>query len=487
MPLLTRLTQKAGIDARISGGAEVEVSGLTSDSRKVKPGMLFAAIKGTAVDGETFIPDAIEKGAVAVLVESEKKIESVATIHVGNIRHSLAKIAASFYDQQPVHTVAITGTNGKTSTAEFYRQIWQSAGQKSASIGTLGLCSNDALRDGKYPSSNTSPDPIVLSEMLSELTENDIQYVAIEASSHGLDQCRLDGVRLEAAAFTNFSRDHLDYHGSMDEYFAAKMRLFSDFDLSSSKVVVNADDVRAADVAAVCSRAGWDVLSYGRAGEYIALSGARPVADGLALSAVFDGELFERSVPVYGQFQAMNLCAASGLAVCAGMAVERLFDVLPQLSGVRGRMERVGVHPCGAPVFVDYAHTPDALQNVLAGLREHAENKLHVVFGCGGDRDKGKRSQMGEVAKRYADVVVVTDDNPRSECPAAIRKNILVTVSDAKEIGDRHEAITHAVNALEKGDVLVIAGKGHETYQIVGEQTLYFDDSEVIKEALGSL
>lgn len=487
MKSLTELLSAAQIEASVSGKTDVIVRGLTSDSRKIKAGMMFVAIPGHAVNGEAYIAAAIKNGAVAVITQRSVESSEVAWISVGNIRIAIAKIAAAFYGEQPQHVVAITGTNGKTSTAEFYRQICQLAGQNSASIGTLGLRSHLAKLDEQYPGVNTSPAPILMSEMLSELVKNHIDYAAIEASSHGLDQHRLDGVRVEAAAFTNLTRDHLDYHPSMEDYFAAKSRLFLDFKLSSNAAIINVDDVYGRRLAEQCRGAGRRVVAYGNAGDEIRLKSIKTTKRGLAVDVVWDGEIHALDVPVFGAFQAMNLCAAMGLAHESGFSKQQILDVLPKLSGVRGRMQYVASHQNGAPVFVDYAHTPDALKVVLVGLRAHTEHKLHVVFGCGGDRDKGKRPQMGVIAKDYADVVIVTDDNPRTEDAVLIRKQIIEAVPQAQEIGDRREAIFQAVKNLEAGDALVVAGKGHENYQIIGEQTIHFDDAEIIKEALSSL
>jgi len=487
MQHLSEIVADIGLDVQLSGNAACVLNGITSDSRKVREGMLFVAIPGHAANGEQFIDDAIAKGASAILTQQPYSGQKVTWISVGNVRLAVAKIAAAFYGEQPQHIVAITGTNGKTSTAEFYRQICQLAGQHSASIGTLGLRSTSASLNARYPGVNTSPDPILMAEMLRQLVEHHIQYAALEASSHGLDQHRLDGVKLEAAAFTNLTRDHLDYHPSMDAYFDAKSRLFLDLELSSNAAVINVDDGYGAKLARRCEAAGRRVVSYGATAQDIVLKRVVPSEKGLRMDVVWDGESCEFVAPVFGAFQAMNLCAAMGLARESGFSKEQIVAAVSSLSGVHGRMQYVASHPCGAPMFVDYAHTPDALKVVLEGLRAHTQRRLCVVFGCGGDRDKGKRPQMGEVAARYADMVVVTDDNPRSENPAEIRQQIMNAAPGAREIGDRRKAIVEAVKQLGAGDVLVVAGKGHENYQIIGEQTIHFDDAEIIKEALSSL
>lgn len=487
MQRLSDILARLSVAVQVDGDADVMIGGITSDSRNVRPGMLFVAIPGHAVNGEAFIQDVMTKGATAILTQRAYSGEKVTWISVGNVRLAVAKIAAAFYGGQPQHIVAITGTNGKTSTAEFYRQICQLAGQHSASIGTLGLRSTSASLNARYPSVNTSPDPILMAEMLNELVVNKIDYVALEASSHGLDQFRLDGVYLEAAAFTNLTRDHLDYHVSMEAYFEAKSRLFMDLELSSNAAVINVDDAYGARLAKGCVEKGRRVVEYGACAQHIRLNRVSPNAKGLLLDLAWDGDRHEVLVPVFGAFQAMNLCAAMGLAHESGIAKGQIFAALASLSGVHGRMQYVASHPSGAPMFVDYAHTPDALKVVLEGLRAHTQGRLCVVFGCGGDRDKGKRPQMGDVAIRYADVVFVTDDNPRSENPADIRRQIMDAAPGAREIGDRREAIIQAVKQLSAGDVLVVAGKGHENYQIIGEQTIHFDDAEIIKEALSSL
>jgi UDP-N-acetylmuramoyl-L-alanyl-D-glutamate--2,6-diaminopimelate ligase len=496
-----------------------------------------------------FAEEAIKRGAVAVVFEQSSprlrgELEGggptvtlphewgkeVPVIEVANARLALAQIAAVFYPEQPKHIVGITGTNGKTSTAEFYRQLWEADGKASASMGTLGLKYSDldaaaphpnplpegegSARDahangaetmntlslgrgqgeGKgvdilknFPQGLTSADAVLLHQTLHALAQQSIQHVAIECSSHGLHQHRLDGVQFEAAAFTNLTHDHLDYHHDMNEYFAAKARLFTELTLRSNLAVINADDPYGEQLIVRCRTDNMNVLDYGMQAQAIRLQQIHPHADGLRLQLMIQGKTYDVQLSIYGAFQAQNLAAAIGLAMASGMEAERAIELLPKLSGVRGRMERAGVHPNGVPIFVDYAHTPDALKNVLLSLREHTIGKLHMVFGCGGDRDAAKRPVMGAIAAQYADQVIVTDDNPRSEDPAAIRAAIMAAVPNAREIGDRGEAIVAAIQQVAPNDVLIIAGKGHETYQIIGDRRYDFDDARIIKEALKTL
>ena len=483
--LLTHLIEQAGI-AGVSVTPLLAVQGITQDSRLVKPGSVFVAIRGVAQDGATFVQAAAKAGATAIVAERGTIKEwpaNVIAIEVPSARLALAKLAAAFYPSQPQHCVAVTGTNGKTSTAEFYRQLWEVAGFAAASIGTLGLKCVKAADAIDYPQGNTSPDPILLHRTLSALAERKVQHVCIEASSHGLHQHRIDGMKLEGAAFTNLTHDHLDYHGDMDAYFEAKARLFTGIEVSSKKVAINADDAQGQKLMKLAKEAGRECLSFGKAGEFIRMKAVTPTPQGLALDWEIAGESCQIAVPLYGMFQAYNLCSAAALAAISGMSAQQLIAYLPMMQGVRGRMERVAIHASGAPMFVDYAHTPDALENVLTSLRPHCAGKLHVVFGCGGDRDASKRPIMGRIAVEHADVVIVTDDNPRSEDPAAIRAAIMAEAKGAKEIGDRAEAIKVAVQQLQRGDVLVVAGKGHETYQIIGGKTHHFDDAEKIREA----
>ncbi len=465
----------------------VEVTGLTADSRKVGPGYLFAALPGVRGDGRDFIDDAVSKGAVAVLAPRGTALKAydhpVTLVEDDNPRRRLAILAANFYAAQPELVAAVTGTNGKTSVADFTRQIWQHAGLKAASLGTLGLIPEHAAA----PSSLTTPDPVELHACLAALARDGVERLVLEASSHGLDQFRLDGVRVAAAAFTNLSRDHPDYHHKMGSYFTAKRRLFAELVESRGTAVLNADDPVFAELEEVARARGLRIMSYGRAGRNLVLREVEATPEGLDMTFDLCGERRQARLALAGDFQAHNVLAALGLAIATGCDRETAFAALSRLRGVPGRMEHVGRTPSGGMVYVDYAHTPDALATVLKAARPHARSRLVVVFGCGGDRDAGKRPQMGAIASQLADEAIVTDDNPRSEDAAAIRQAILAAAPHALEVGDRGEAIARAIVGLRDGDVLVIAGKGHEPGQIVGDQVLPFDDREVARAALDVL
>lgn len=469
---------------------EVTITGLTADSRRVAPGYLFAALNGSQADGRRFIPQAIAKGAVAVLAETgttlsdteQRSADSeIRLITDENPRRRLALLAARFYGEQPGYIAAVTGTNGKTSVADFCRQIWQGEGYNAASLGTLGLMPPMA----GAPKALTTPDPVELQRCLADLTSNGVEHLVLEASSHGLDQYRLDGVDLKAAAFTNLSRDHLDYHGSFDAYLAAKARLFKELLWSGGTAVLNADVPAFQSLREVCDARGIKVWSYGRKGRELHLLKQELTPEGQRLTLQVFGKQLEVELGLVGVFQASNLLAALGLTLANGLDAEVIAQALPRLKGVPGRAEFVAKSPKGGSVYVDYAHTPDALGTILQAVRPHTQNKLWVVFGCGGDRDKGKRPEMGSLAARHADKVIVTDDNPRSEDPAVIRAEILGAVPEAEEFADRGEAIAYAMAELGAGDVLVIAGKGHESGQIVGEHVLPFDDRDVARAAAG--
>lgn len=466
---------------------KVDVTGLTVDSRKVEPGNLFAALPGSRVDGRSFIEDARRRGAVALLTTRGAKVEPrlppVAVVTDDNPRRRLAQMAARFYGKQPKQVVGVTGTNGKTSVAEFTRQIWKALGLRAASLGTLGVIPPHL----RAPGSLTTPDPVELHRCLAELATAGYHHLAMEASSHGLDQYRLDGVTMAAAAFTNLSRDHLDYHGDMDRYLAAKLRLFLELLETGGTAVLNADIAEFETIRAACKTRRLTVMSYGRKGEDLRLVRQDMTPDGQILEIEVQGQSHSVEVPLVGAFQGSNVLAALGLAIATGADAETAVAALPQLTGVRGRMEAVARKANGARVYVDFSHTPDALATGLAALRPHTENRLFVVFGAGGDRDPGKRPMMGEAAARHADEIYVTDDNPRSEDPAMIRNAILAAVPQAKEFDDRGEAIAAAVAALGPGDVLVVAGKGHELGQTVGNEVLPFDDRDVARTAVARL
>lgn len=487
MPLLSELIVKTNLDLQLVGDAKVVITSITSDSRKVKPGSLFVAMPGVNADGTKFIPDALRNGAAAVLCASGTMGDlPVPSIYVHDMREAVSKIAAAFYPDQPEFCVAITGTDGKTSTADFVRQLAQLSGLDAASIGTLGLRSEHIALNAAFPALNTSPEPILLHETLSGLASAGVRVVAIETSSHGLDQKRADGVHFTAAAFTNLTRDHLDYHGTLEAYFAAKARLFSGLMGKGKLAVLNRDDAHFADLKKICDASYIRILSFGAHADadYRILS-VTPHAHGLDASLVLRGSHYTVQLPLYGAFQLSNMLAAVGLLGAAGLDESALVALLPQLTGVPGRLEKIATHN-DAPIFIDYAHTPAALENILKTLRPHTTKKLHVVFGCGGDRDAGKRPEMGAAAAKFADSAIVTDDNPRSEDPAKIRAAILAQCPHAQEIPDRDAAIRTAIQNLEAGDVLVVAGKGHETTQTIGKHVLPFNDADHIRKAVAA-
>lgn len=523
--LLTRLMTTISGDTPAAAAAPApsldrEITGLTADSRAVRPGFLFAALPGTAPgslnDGRAFIDDAVRRGAVAVLappgtrqrLSEARSPASVPVLEDPAPRRAFALMAAAFHGRQPETVVAVTGTNGKTSTVQFTRQLWTQQGHSAAALGTLGLtvAPNLTPPPGFDGAVMTTPDPVRLHAGLAALAGAGIGHLAMEASSHGLDQFRLDGVRLGAAAFTNLSRDHLDYHGSMEVYCAAKAGLFGRVLATDGVAVLNADVPEFEALAGVCQRRGVRVLGYGTAAQHIAVRGVEALPHGQRLRLEVLGRPATVALGLVGRFQAWNALAALGLVLAtdpevagwlrAGAAVpanlpanviDPVLDALSRLEGVPGRLQPVAGHPAGAAVIVDYAHSPDALETVLLALRPHTAGRLMVVFGCGGDRDRGKRPVMGVIAARLADRVIVTDDNPRSEVPGAIRREVLVGCPDAEEIGDRAAAIRTAVRGLAGGDLLVIAGKGHEQGQIVGNEVRPFDDAAEVRAVLAEM
>ena len=466
-----------------------DITGLTADSRAVEPGFLFAALPGTRVDGRDFIGQAIAKGARAILAPTGTVLPAAATdvqlITDDRPRRQFARMAAAFYGKQPATIAAVTGTNGKTSTANFARQIWEKLGKSAASLGTLGITGPGPGME-QY-GALTTPDPVALHASLAELAEAGITHLAMEASSHGLDQHRLDGVQVTAAGFTNLSRDHLDYHGTMEAYLEAKARLFDEILAPRGTAVLNADTPECEALAARAEAAGRRVMRYGAKGTDLRLDALVPQPRGLKLKLTVRGRSFDVTLPLAGAFQAANALCALGLVLADGADPDAAIGALETLVGVRGRLELVARHPNGAAVYVDYAHTPDALETVLMALRPHTRGRLVAVFGCGGDRDPGKRPVMGATVARLADLPIVTDDNPRNEDPATIRAAVMAACPGAEEIGDRAEAIRTAVAGLAPDDVLVIAGKGHETGQIVGEDVHPFDDSEHVRAAAKDL
>ena len=470
-------------------GADVEIAGLTEDSRKVKPGFLFIATPGVKQDGRAFIADAVQKGAVAILAPEGSEITApITVVKTPDIRRETSLFAAAFYPRQPETVVAVTGTSGKTSTTQFAREIWQALGYPSASIGTLGLVTASGTSYGSL----TTPDAITLHHLLDDSVGQGVTHVAMEASSHGIEFNRLDGVLLKAGAFTNLSRDHLDYHQTMEAYFAAKKGLFSRLLPPGAAAILNADVPEFDVLFDIAVMRGLKVISYGKKGKNLCLKDARSDSRGQILSLEVFGVPTEVLLPVMGAFQAWNALCAVGLVIGSGSKAESAIKALSKVSGVPGRLQFIGTSNKGGEVFVDYAHKPDALESVLHAMRPRVAAfqgaKLGVVFGCGGNRDKGKRPIMGEIAQKQADWVVITDDNPRNEDPAIVRAEILAGCADkshVQEVGDRKEAIIEGIEKLNAHDVLIIAGKGHEPGQIVGDKVLPFDDAEEARKALG--
>lgn len=472
------------LNTQIDGAlGELEISGISADSRKVSPGMAFVAVAGTKADGASFIADAVSRGASVVVAGHQADAGSVPVLQVSEPRRFLSIAASRFFGRQPETMVAVTGTAGKTSVASFTRQIWAHAGHPAAMIGTTGVVSPTRNEYGAL----TTPDPVSLHELLAELAEEGVTHAAMEASSHGLDQFRLDGVRLAAAAFTNLGRDHMDYHPTVEDYMAAKMRLFRDLLPKGSPAVIFADDAWSAQAIAAARDAGQDVRTVGRKGSFLTLKRVEHFRHKQIAEVHIGGDIFEVHIPLAGDFQIANALVAAGLAISTGVAAPVAMAALEKLVGASGRLELVGHTHDGALAYVDYAHKPDALENVLNSVRPFTTGRVVVVFGCGGDRDRGKRPIMGEIACRLADVVIVTDDNPRSEDPAAIRSEIMAAAACATEIGDRAKAIRKAVGLLKSGDTLIVAGKGHEEGQTIGGVTLPFSDHAELRKALEGL
>jgi UDP-N-acetylmuramyl-tripeptide synthetase len=461
---------------RLSEMLGLEVTGVTADSRKVAPGDAFFALAGAKDDGLKHVADAVARGARVIVAERRPDaLGAAAFVQVADARAALSEAASRFYPQRPSTIVAVTGTSGKTSVAAFVRQIWASLGREAASLGTIGVVSRPLTVYGSL----TTPDPVTLHQTLAKLAEAGVTHLAMEASSHGLDQKRLDGVTPAAAAFTNLSRDHMDYHATEADYLDAKLRLFRELLSQGGWAVIDADSEIAPRVIEAARQAHRAPFTVGARGEAIRLVEAARVGFATRLLLSYAGEGYDVLLPLPGDFQVSNALVAAGLCICTGSDPARVFAALATLEGAPGRLERIGEQ-----VFVDYAHKPDALEKALAALRPFVTGRLIVVFGCGGDRDPGKRPMMGEIAARAADVVIVTDDNPRSEDPATIRAAILAKAPGAREIGDRAQAIREGVDMLQPGDALVIAGKGHETGQIVGNRTLPFSDADEARAAL---
>ncbi len=479
MMLRDLLTSEARRDGRFDSTA---VTGISADSRTVTPGFLFAAVPGTRNDGLTFVSQAVSRGAVAVLAQcmpSAPVPDHVTFVLVPDVRRALALAAAKFYPRQPATIAAVTGTSGKTSVAAFTRQIWAKLGHAAASIGTVGV----VTPTGEQYGSLTTPDPVELHRVVDRIAGDGVTHLAIEASSHGLDQHRLDGLRVGIASFTNISRDHLDYHGTPEAYLQAKLILFRQLVSGTGVAVIAVDHAFATEVVDAAQGRGLRVIEVGRRARDIRLAASAIDGFSQVLTVVYRGVEHQVRLPLVGAFQVENALVAAGQAIAGGGDPAAVFAALHGLAGAKGRLELVG-HKSGAPIFVDYAHKPDALANALDALRPYVGRKLVVVFGAGGDRDAGKRPLMGAIAAEKADRVIVTDDNPRGEDPGAIRAAILKAAPGAEEIGDRHEAIRRAIASLESGDVLVIAGKGHEAGQIIGQTTVPFSDHEAVRDTL---
>lgn len=476
------LAEAAGI--AVSDGA-ANVTGFAIDHRKVAPGTVFGAFRGARFNGEDFIADAVASGAVAVVARPEAVVTGAAHIADPEPRRAFAHLAAQFFTPVPETIVAVTGTNGKTSTVEMTRQLWRMAGNHAASIGTLGVTTSDET----VVTGLTTPDIVTFLANMSGLAREGVTHVAYEASSHGLDQFRNEGLRVIAAGFTNLSRDHLDYHATMEDYFAAKMRLFDEVVAADGTAVVWADDEWSDKVVERVKGRGSHLLTVGGKGEFLRLLARVPTQLGQVLELEVAGQARKVELPLIGAYQAANALVSAGLVVAAGGDLDRTLADLSRLQPVRGRLERAAITRLGAPVYVDYAHTPDALEAAIAALRPHAEGRLIVVFGAGGDRDQGKRPEMGRVASALADLAIVTDDNPRGEEPGEIRRMVLAGASGAREIGDRRKAIAAAIAEAGKQDIVLIAGKGHEQGQIVGQgeaaRVLPFDDVTVARESAG--
>jgi UDP-N-acetylmuramoyl-L-alanyl-D-glutamate--2,6-diaminopimelate ligase len=481
-----KLREIAPADAELDARhADIKVSGVTADSRTVKLGDVFVAIAGGKTDGARFIDSAIAAGALAVVAERATATPlpaGIAVMRVANARRALASIAARFFPRQPRTIAAITGTSGKTSVAAFTRQIWAANGHRAASIGTIGIVSPRGESYGAL----TTPDPVELHSSLDALAGEGVSHLAIEASSHGLDQYRLDGLRIAAAAFTNITRDHLDYHQTFEAYLAAKLRLFAELLPAGAAAIINVDHEHADAVKSAAQARGLAITTVGRNGSGIRLLHSARDGFGQKLQLEHERKLYRIRLPLVGEFQAENALLAAGLAIATGDEAGAVFAALERLDGAKGRLERVG-DSRGAQIFIDYAHKPDALAKALEALRPYAAGRLLVVLGAGGDRDRGKRPLMGAVAAAKADRVIVTDDNPRSEDPAAIRAAIMAAAPGATEIGDRREAIRRAIADLRAGDILLIAGKGHETGQIIGDRIMPFSDHEAVAAALKEL
>ena len=466
------------LGALIGSGDDIPVTGFAIDHRKVAPGTVFGAFRGQRFDGEHFISDAVGAGAVAVVARPQARVEGAVHIAADEPRRDFARLAAKFFAPFPKTVVAVTGTNGKTSNVELCRQLWRMAGHPSASIGTLGV----TTADDQVTTGLTTPDIVTFLSNMAGLAKMGISHAAFEASSHGLSQYRTEGLPVQAAAFTNFSRDHLDYHGTMEAYFEAKMRLFSEVVDPDGAAIVWTDDPKSEEVVRRCRDRGLRLLTVGARGETLRLVSRESTQLGQKLTIEAAGKSHVVTLALIGAYQAANALTAAGLAIATGGDLVQTLQNLARVHPVRGRLERAVITRAGAPIYVDYAHTPDAIESAIEALRPHTAGRLITVFGAGGDRDVGKRAEMGAVASRLSDLVIVTDDNPRSEDPAAIRRDILEGAPGAQEVPGRREAIEAAVAEARAGDIVLLAGKGHEQGQIVGDRILPFDDVTVARE-----
>jgi UDP-N-acetylmuramoyl-L-alanyl-D-glutamate--2,6-diaminopimelate ligase len=467
-----RLADLAGI------GGDSRVTGFAIDHRKVAPGTVFGAFRGTVFNGEDFIPQAVGAGAVAVVTRPDIAVEGAAHVAAEEPRREFARLAAKFFEPFPETVVAVTGTNGKTSSVELTRQLWRMAGHHAASIGTLGV----TTADDRTTTGLTTPDIVTFLSNMAGLAREGVTHAAFEASSHGLSQYRTEGLPVSAGAFTNFTRDHLDYHETMHAYFEAKMRLFDEVVEPGGAAVIWTDDPKSDEVVRRCEARGLRLLTVGRRGEALKLLDREATQLGQRLVVQAEGKSHKIELPLIGAYQAANALTAAGLVLATGGDLARTLASLGRVQGVRGRLERAVITRAGAPVYVDYAHTPDAIEAAIQALRPHAKDRLIIVFGAGGDRDVGKRAEMGAMAARLADLAIVTDDNPRSEDPATIRRDIMEGAGEAREVPGRREAIAEAVAEAGPGDIILLAGKGHEQGQIVGDKVLPFDDVTVARE-----
>ncbi len=458
--------------------AEQDVTGFAIDHRKIAKGTIFGAFKGAAFNGEDYIVDAIAAGAIAIVASDTAQINGAVAVQSDNPRKAFADMAARFFRPMPQHVAAITGTNGKTSTAELTRQFWRMAGHPAASIGTLGI----TTAFEQVTTGLTTPDIVTFLANMSGLAKEGVSHVAFEASSHGLDQYRSAGVPVQIGAFTNLSRDHLDYHGDMDSYFEAKMRLFDEMVSDDGTAVIWADDAYSDKAIARAKLRALRIITVGEGGKGVRLVSRKPTQLGQDLEIEIQGEILKVKLPLIGAYQASNALMAAAITMASGEKVSDVVTNLSRLQPVRGRLERAAISRTGAPVYVDYAHTPDALAAAIAAMRPHTAGRLITVFGAGGDRDRGKRPEMAKIAFENSDIAIVTDDNPRSEDPQAIRAEILAGAPNATEIADRRAAIAHAIGLANAQDIVLIAGKGHEQGQIIGERVLPFDDVQVARE-----